>query len=118
MSVSRHLTGHNDVDTGTGQLLYRAFRDQDSTFVHSLRKLLPNANANPATWDAHQEKLARAILRGWYTGKVGEADHAKAIAYESSLMFKTVDDVLTPRSVCSINPGLWGEKPVERRAQS
>jgi hypothetical protein len=64
--------------------------------------------------DAEQSLLTavpRSIVKAWYTGIVGEAERARCITFETSLMHVAVADRLNPPSYCYGSYGSWMDQP-------
>jgi hypothetical protein len=121
MAVSRTLTGRSTLEPDQAARLYEALVVEVPTFaadVQALRTFIDERKSDPAqlqqALDAEQSPLAevpRKIVKAWYTGIVGEAERARCITFETSLMYVAVADHLNPPSYCYGGYGSWMEKP-------
>lgn len=121
LETSKLLTGRASLDPEQTARLFDALVAEDPQFpaqISSLLSLLDERKIDPLhlqqTLDAESSALAalpRKILRAWYVGVVGEDEHARCIAFETSLMNVIVDDHLKPPSYCYGVYGSWSKKP-------
>jgi hypothetical protein len=121
MAVSRILTGRPVLDSDQAARLYEALLSDTPSFaadVQALLSLIDQRRIDPAelqqTLDAEQSPLTgvpRAIVKAWYTGIVGEAERARCITFETSLMYVAVADRLNPPSYCHGSYGSWMDRP-------
>jgi Membrane bound FAD containing D-sorbitol dehydrogenase len=122
MAVSRILTGRPTLDPDQAARLYEALVADAPGFpadVQALRSFLDERKIDPiqlqSTLDAEQSPLTavpRSIVKAWYTGIVGEAERARCITFETSLMHVAVADRLNPPSYCYGSYGSWMDQPV------
>jgi hypothetical protein len=121
MAVSRILTGRPTLDADQAARLYEALVADAPGFaadVQALRSFIDERKVDPAqlqsTLDAEQSPLTavpRNIVKAWYTGIVGEAERARCITFETSLMHVAVADRLNPPSYCYGSYGSWMDQP-------
>jgi hypothetical protein len=122
MAVSRILTGRPTLDPDQAARLYEALVADAPGFpadVQALRSFMDERRIDPAqlqsTLDAERSPLTavpRNIVKAWYTGIVGEAERARCITFETSLMHVVVADRLNPPSYCYGSYGSWVAQPV------
>jgi hypothetical protein len=121
MAVSRILTGRPNLDVDQAARLYEALVADAPGFaadVQALRSFIEERKIDPAqlqqTLNAEQSPLTavpRSIVKAWYTGIVGEAERARCITFETSLMHVAVADRLNPPSYCYGSYGSWTAQP-------
>lgn len=121
MAVSRILTGRSALDSDQAARLYEALVADTPSFatdVQALRSFIEEHKIDPIqlqqTLDAEQSPLTavpRSIVKAWYTGIVGEAERARCITFETSLMHVAVADRLNPPSYCYGSYGSWMAQP-------
>ena len=121
MAVSRLLTGRSTIDPDQAARLYEALVADTPSFaadVQALRSFIEERKIDPvqlqSTLDAEQSPLTavpRSIVKAWYTGVVGEAERARCITFETSLMHVAVADRLNPPSYCYGSYGRWMDQP-------
>jgi hypothetical protein len=121
MAVSRILTGRASLDADQAGRLYEALAADAPGFpadVQALRSFMDERKIDPAqlqsTLDAEQSPLTavpRTIVKAWYTGIVGEAERARCVTFETSLMHVAVADRLNPPSYCYGSYGSWMDQP-------
>jgi len=121
MAVSRILTGRPSLDPDQAARLYAALAADAPGFaadVQALRSFIDERKIGPArlqqVLDAEQSPLTtvpRNIVKAWYTGIVGEAERARCITFETSLMHVAVADRLNPPSYCYGSYGSWMDQP-------
>jgi hypothetical protein len=121
MAVSRILTGRPSLDADQAARLYEALVTDTPSFaadVQALRSFIEERRIDPvqlqSTLDAEQSPLTavpRSIVKAWYTGIVGEAERARCITFETSLMHVAVADRLNPPSYCYGSYGSWMDQP-------
>lgn len=121
MEVSRILTGRQALDPDQAARLHEALMADAPGFaadVQALHSFIDQRKIDPAqlqsVLDAEQSPLTavpRSIVKAWYTGVVGEAERARCITFETSLMHVAVADRLDPPSYCYGSYGSWTEKP-------
>jgi hypothetical protein len=121
LDLSRMLTGRSALDATQAARLYDALAALSPRFqtdVQALLTLVKHRNIDLSqlqhTLDGEKSALAslpRAIVSAWYIGVVGEGEHARCVAFETSLMYVVVADHLTPPSYCHGGPGSWAQKP-------
>lgn len=121
LDVSQKLCGRGHVEPGLALRLYRALAAQHADFPAQLQQL-SDLMAQPgfdvstlqASLDAAKPAYAalpRAIVTAWYTGVVGDGEHAQCVAYEEAWMNTTVADQLKPPSYAYGNYGSWARQP-------
>jgi hypothetical protein len=121
MAVSRILTGRPSLDPDQAARLYEALAADSPGFpadVQALRSFIDERQPDPTqlqqALDAEQSPLIgvpRSIVKAWYTGIVGEAERARCITFETSLMHVAVADRLNPPSYCYGSYGSWMDQP-------
>ena len=121
MVVSLILTGRPSLDADQAGRLYEALAADAPGFpadVQALRSFMDERKVDPAqlqsTLDAEQSPLTavpRSIVKAWYTGIVGEAERARCVTFETSLMHVAVADRLNPPSYCYGSYGSWIDQP-------
>jgi hypothetical protein len=121
MAVSRILTGRPSLDIDQAARLYDALAADSPGFaadVQALRSFMDERRIDPAqlqsTLNAEQSPLTavpRSIVKAWYTGIVGEAERARCVTFETSLMHVAVADRLNPPSYCYGSYGSWMDQP-------
>ena len=121
MTVSRILTGRPSLAADQATRLYEALVVDAPGFpadIQALRSFMDERRIDPAQLqsplDAEQSPLTsvpRSIVRAWYTGIVGEAERARCITFETSLMHVAVADRLNPPSYCYGSYGSWMDQP-------
>ena len=121
MAVSRILTGRPSLDSDQAMRLYEALVADAPSFpadVQALRSFIDHRQIDPArlqqALDAEQSPLTavpRSIVKAWYTGIVGEAERARCVTFETSLMHVAVADRLNPPSYCYGSYGSWMDQP-------
>lgn len=114
MQVSRRVSKET-LNPVTGAALYQALRQEDQDFDANLSKLAQQLAAKPGmTIEALAENLdstrqaalrntLNKVISAWYLGVVG----FRTYAYESALMFRLTDDVLSPPSYVRRGPLYW-----------
>jgi hypothetical protein len=114
MQVSK-LVSTKAVNIVTADALYVALRHSDPAFDANLLALARRMSGKPdftvetlaADLDRDAQPALRAtlnsIVSAWYLGVVGD----RTYAYESALMFRSVDDVLSPPSYTRGAPLYW-----------
>ena len=121
MAVSRILTGRSALDPDQAARLYEALVADApgiAADVQALRSFIEERKIDPAqlqqVLDAEQSPLTavpRSIVKAWYTGIVGEAERARCVTFETSLMHVAVADRLNPPSYCYGSYGSWMDQP-------
>jgi len=121
LGVSRMLTGRPTLDADHAARLYEALVADAPSFpadVQALLAFIDQRRIDPAqlqqVLDAEQSPLTglpRTIVKAWYTGIVGEAERARCVTFETSLMYVAVADRLNPPSYCTGSYGSWMDKP-------
>jgi hypothetical protein len=121
MAVSRVLTGRPSLDADQAARLYEALAADAPGFaadVQALRSFIEERKIDPvqlqSTLEAEQSPLTsvpRTIVKAWYTGIVGEAERARCVTFETSLMHVAVADRLNPPSYCYGSYGSWTAQP-------
>lgn len=116
MQVSKRISKES-LDPVTGAALYQALRQEDQDFDASLDQLAKQIAAKPGmTIEALAENLDKTkqtalrdtlnkVVSAWYLGVVG----FRTYAYESALMFRLTDDVLSPPSYVRRGPLYWAD---------
>ncbi|GAB2569420.1 hypothetical protein GCM10027066_10090 [Dyella jejuensis] len=114
MRVSK-LVSKDASNPMTGAALYQALKRSDREFDANLGRLVTWIASTPGTTiEALAESLdggRQAVMRdtlnkivsAWYLGVVG----FQTCAYESALMFRPTDDVLSPPSYVRRGPLYW-----------
>jgi hypothetical protein len=125
MTVSRRLTGKDDLDPGVGARLYAAFVRTDPAAAASITSLatILGTGADPvgrrlAHAPRPQRDAAQRILRGWYLGLVGDGPAASCVAYETILGYRPVADMVVMQSFCRGRAGYWAGAPGPRGAHA
>lgn len=121
LRFSRFITAKQTLDNRLGQSIFVALSNEDPKFAVVLKELVmlvEKTSAKPATLQAMLDSahptlspIPRLILRAWYLGFVGFGPTARAIAYESALMYPPVADVMVMPSYARGLPGYWAEPP-------
>lgn len=121
IGVSEQLTQRATLDPILAQALLHAFVQTDKAFDGQLTALAGLLARQPALLSAAtlkfpddqivRQKLAQAILSGWYTGVVGAGKNALYVTYVNSLSNRLVADVLVPPSYSYGPCGSWQSKP-------
>lgn len=116
LTLSRRLTGYDDLDTGVGSRIEMILRDTTTGFdaaLASLEHALSSASSRlsltqlPAQTPART--LADAILRAWQTGVVGEGSRAVVVSYEDTLMYRPIADVCVLPTYARGEPHYWAQ---------
>ncbi|WP_454688326.1 sugar dehydrogenase complex small subunit [Achromobacter aloeverae] len=121
IGVSGQLTQRDTLDPALAQALLHAFVQTNKFFDAQLAALADLLAQQPALLNgdklkfpddqAAQQKLAQAVLSGWYTGVVGSGKDALYVTYVNSLSNRLVADVLVPPSYSYGPCGSWQSKP-------
>ncbi|MDZ7280011.1 sugar dehydrogenase complex small subunit [Pantoea eucrina] len=121
LQVSRLLTQQDELSTAVAQALLLALDHTHPGFVSALMQLKNLLQRQPAllqqdrltfsTADAESEKLAQAILGGWYNGVVGKGKGARYVTYVNTLAAHVVSDKLVPPSFSYGRIGSWAQQP-------
>jgi hypothetical protein len=111
------LVSKESLDPVTGAALYQALRQGNQGFDASLNELAGLIAAAPGiTIETLAQKLddnkqaawrdtLNQVVSAWYLGVVG----FRTYAYESALMFRATDDVLSPPSYVRRGPLYWAK---------
>ncbi len=120
MNVSRRLTGRQSLNLKLASKLFDALIAGDSGLPAAIEAL-------KSFWRKHDSvlpvdligelkrgapelaDLPVTLISAWYLGQVGPA--GAVIAYEDTLMFAPVADILTPPSFCGGDVGYWAAEP-------
>lgn len=120
MQVSRWLTQHESLNATVGQALLLALSQTQQGFSAALGRLKTLLQHQPEllqqaqltfTQDAASEKLAKAILAGWYNGVVGKGNQALYVTYVNTLASQLVNDKLVPPGFSYGECGSWAHQP-------
>jgi len=121
MRVSQLLTQKKDLNATVAHALMLALGQTQKGFARALTQLSSLLQSQPALLqqdrltfaeaDADSEKLARAILGGWYNGVVGKGDRALYVTYVNTLASQLVSDKLVPPSFSYGQMGSWAQQP-------
>lgn len=121
MQLSQQLTQQEDLNETVGTALFYALRQTQENFSTELSQLnallsnqpelLQQARLQFVEGDAASEKLAKAILSGWYNGVVGKGDGALYVTYINTLASQLVNDKLVPPSFSYGKCGSWAQQP-------
>lgn len=121
IQVSRLLTQQATLNTTVAHALMLALSQTQKGFISGLAQLKTVLQSQPALLqqetltfaaaDAECEKLAKAILGGWYTGVVGKGNHALYVTYVNTLASELVSDKLVPPSFSYGQMGSWATQP-------
>ncbi len=119
--VSRWLTQQETLNATVGSALLMALNQTQKGFLSRLQQLKTLLQTQPALLlqdrltlgadNADSEKLAKAILAGWYNGVVGKGQHALYVTYINTLANQLVDDKLVPPSFSYGEMGSWAQHP-------
>lgn len=120
MYVSQRLTMQASLNATVARALIVALSQTQKGFLPALAQLKALLQNQPdllqqdhltfAT-DADSEKLAKAILGGWYNGVVGKGNHALYVTYVNTLANLLVDDKLVPPGFSYGECGSWAKQP-------
>ncbi|MCM5704816.1 sorbitol dehydrogenase family protein [Larsenimonas salina] len=116
MTVSQAVCEKSALNPAVGRALMTALSRTDDGFAEHLNALSKALEHNgldalAGNADSAVAQTAKRILSAWYTGIVGEGEHARVVTYRHALQFQAVDDVLVIRTYCPNEPGFWAEKP-------
>lgn len=121
IQVSRLLTQQADLNITLAQALMLAMDKTQKQFVSNLTTLKKLLESQPtllqqerltfASADGESEKLAKAILTGWYSGVVGKGNHALYVTYVNTLSSQLVSDKLVPPGFSYGPIGSWAQQP-------
>lgn len=120
MQVSQLLTQQTALNTTVGGALLLALNQTQKGFVSALTQLKTLLQHQPEllqqdhltfTGDADSEKLAKAILGGWYNGVVGKGNQALYVTYVNTLANQLVNDKLVPPGFSYGECGSWAQQP-------
>ncbi|ARJ44258.1 hypothetical protein B1H58_10380 [Pantoea alhagi] len=121
IQVSRLLIQQTELNVTVAHALTQAFSQTQKGFISELTRLKNLLQNQPALLqqdrlkfadaDAESEKLAKAILSGWYNGVVGKGNHALYITYVNTLASQLVSDKLVPPSFSYGQIGSWAQQP-------
>ncbi len=121
LALSAMIAGQTALDAGLAERLFSALQADDPVFpaaATALLKLINDRQLDPLqlqqVLDDEQSPLAplpRKIATAWFLGIVGNADTARALAYETALNAQIVSDVLRPPTYCYGVYGSWATKP-------
>jgi len=120
MQVSQLLTQQESLNATVGRALLLALSQTQKDFLTALAQLKTLLQNQPEllqqdhltfATDADSEKLAKAMLGGWYNGVVGKGNHALYVTYVNTLANLLVDDKLVPPSFSYGKCGSWAQQP-------
>ncbi|WP_182058548.1 sorbitol dehydrogenase family protein [Pantoea sp. ME81] len=120
MQISQLLTQQESLNATVGRALLLALSQTQKGFLPALAQLKALLQNQPELLqqdhlafvsDADSEKLAKAILGGWYNGVVGKGNHALYVTYVNTLANLLVDDKLVPPSFSYGKCGSWAQQP-------
>lgn len=121
MLVSLKLTQQDELNSAVGAALFHALTITQKSFATALTQLSTLLTSQPALLQqdrlafaesqAAEEKLAKAILGGWYNGVVGKGNGAIYVTYVNTLASQLVKDKLVPQSFSYGKCGSWAQQP-------
>ncbi len=121
MQISRLLTQLDELNTTLAQALLMTLEQTHPGFASALTQLKNRLQNQPAllqqdrltfsSADAESEKIAQAILGGWYNGVVGKGKGARYVTYVDTLAAQAVSDKLVPPSFSYGPIGSWAHQP-------
>ena len=120
MQVSQLLTQQENLNATVGRALLLALTQTQKGFLQALTQLKTLLQNQPELLqqdhltfaaDADSEKLAKAILGGWYNGVIGKGNHALYVTYVNTLANLLVDDKLVPPGFSYGECGSWAQQP-------
>lgn len=121
LQISRQLTMQTSLNEAVGLALFNALQliqPNISQELGQLKQLLaqqPELLEQPLLSfpesNTSEEKLAKTILAGWYSGVVGKGKQAIYITYVNTLANQLVADKLVPPSFSYGPCGSWQKKP-------
>ena len=121
LTVSKTLTGKQDLAVPFASALLAAFHKNDPSFDRKLAQLRHIIGDAPIDSETLKAKLSGAspdlaglpqlILTGWYLGIVGGGETAICVAYVDALANRALADVLRPQSYSYGAYGSWASKP-------
>ncbi|MFT4274448.1 MAG: sugar dehydrogenase complex small subunit [Pantoea sp.] len=121
IQVSQWLTQQENLNSAVAHALLIALNQTQQNFMAGLTQLKALLQSQPellqqeqltfAASDAASEKLAQAILGGWYNGVVGKGKHALYVTYVNTLANQLVNDKLVPPSFSYGKCGSWAQQP-------
>jgi hypothetical protein len=115
LKVSFKLTGQDQLSETIARRTFAALSADDGQFPQQLKRLAGSLDKAPERWGKSEQALARKITKAWYLGIVGDGPQTEVVAYEHAQMYRSVADVLEPRTYCASQPGAWAKLP-ERRS--
>lgn len=121
IQVSQWLTQLENLNSTVAHALFIALNQTQQAFTAELTQLTALLQSQPgllqqdhltfAASDVASEKLAKAILGGWYNGVVGKGKHALYVTYVNTLANQLVNDKLVPPSFSYGKCGSWAQQP-------
>ncbi|MBH2760602.1 hypothetical protein JK229_20905 [Pantoea dispersa] len=121
LQVSRLLTQQAELNATVAHALMLALDQTQKDFVSGLAQLNHLLQSQPALLqqdrlafaeaNAESEKLAKAILGGWYNGVVGKGERALYVTYVNTLASQLVSDKLVPPGFSYGPVGSWAQRP-------
>lgn len=111
MTLSRRLTGYDDLDATLGGRIQAIIGGQDHAFAALLHTLSTQGAAfrSLTSLPPALQPLATTILRAWQTGVVGEGAKAQVVSYEDTLMYRPIDDVCVLPTYARGEPHYWAQ---------
>lgn len=119
-SLSRLLTGHQNLDLTVGARLYRAMTAQDPRFPTSVNGLVEYARQGRLDTVESLEGALRgqslhpclmAIVGAWYSGVIEPGTGATVYAYERALMYQMSRDGMVIPTYAQNGPDYWVAEP-------
>ncbi|MBO1360421.1 sorbitol dehydrogenase family protein [Acetobacter sacchari] len=120
MFVSRVLVPH-ELDRSVGHRIHGAFSDVEEDFDNKIKELqdliiktspVDVEHFMPTLTDIKQKNTAMKIISAWYSGVVNGKSKDHTIGFESSLMYKVTNDVMTIPSYAKSAPNGWNSTAV------
>jgi len=111
LSLSRKLTGYDDLNPLTASRIHDALAADDAAALEKLLSLADGqSDAKAIQALARQAGLGEmltAVVSAWYTGTVAGKTQTTVVAYREALMYRPVEDGLTVPTYCNKGPLWW-----------
>lgn len=121
MQISTLLVQQDDLNPTLGAALFFALSKTEKSFAAGLGQLKNLLTSQPqlltqdrlqfAGSEAAMEKLAKAMLGGWYNGVVGKGNDALYVTYINTLSSQLVKDKVVPPGFSYGACGSWARQP-------
>lgn len=121
MQLSTLLVQQDGLNTTVGAALFHALSKTQKNFAVGLTQLKALLTSQPerleqdllhfAESESTNEKLAKAILGGWYNGVVGKGNDALYVTYVNTLASQLVKDKVVPPGFSYGACGSWARQP-------